>query len=91
MNEIVAGYIGWRRRKWRGSLDQVERLGIENGLPGTLDNPAAHNSAMAINGKGETDHTLNPARLGWIALQLCKACHQRLLPTRSCRRYGGRG
>jgi putative ABC transport system permease protein len=29
--EVAVGYIGWRRRKWRGSLDQVERLGIENG------------------------------------------------------------
>ena len=41
-----------------------------------LDDPAAHNSAMAINSKGETHHTLDPARLRWIALHLCKARHQ---------------
>ena len=89
--EFAVGNISWRWRKGRGSLDQVERFGIENSRPGTLDDPAAHNSSMPIHTKGETDHTLSPARRRWVALHFCKARHQRLLPTRSRRRNRSRG
>jgi hypothetical protein len=77
---VAVGNIG-RRRKGRGSRDQVEGFGIENGRSRTLDDPAAHNATMVINCKGEIDHTSKAARLCRIPLRLCEARHQRLLPT----------
>ena len=73
--EFAVCDVGRRWRKGRGSLDQVERFGIENGRPGTRDDPAAHNFAMPVHGKGETDHTLKSARLRGITLHLRKARH----------------
>ena len=88
--EVAVRNFGWRWRKWYSSLDQVERLGIENGRSRTLDDLAAYDFALPINRKRDASHTLDPARLRWIALQLCKVRHQRLLPSYSRRRYSRR-
>jgi hypothetical protein len=88
--ELAVGDLGWRWWKWIGALDQVERLGIEKGRPGTFDNPAAHNFTLPINGKGNTDHTFNAERVRRISLKPCEVRYQRLLPTCSRRGYGCR-
>ena len=71
--EVAVRNFGWRWRKRYSSLDQVERLGIENGRSRTLNDLAAYDFALSINCKRDASHTLDPARLRWIVLQLCKA------------------
>ena len=79
--QIGVADLRWRRWKRRGTLNQVESLSVEKCRPGALDDPAARDVAMPINGKSETDYTLHAARLWRIALKACKARHERLLPT----------
>jgi hypothetical protein len=66
---LAVGDLGWRWRNWVGALDQVECLGIEKGRSGTLDNPAGHNFALPIDGKGNTDNTFDAARARRISLK----------------------
>ena len=55
--EVAVRNFGLRWRKWYSSLDQVERLGIENGRSKTLDDLAAYDFALPINCKRDTGHT----------------------------------
>ena len=91
-NECQIGVSDLGRRRWkrRGTSQQGERLGIEHGGSGGFLNPAGHDVALPIDGKGETDHPLGRVGLRWVSVVACQTCQQRLMPFGDCRRTGRR-